>query len=237
MTASTGVRARARAELTEQIKAEARRQLAEHGAAALSLRAVAREVGMVSSAVYRYFPSRDELLTALIVDAFDAVGHAAERADAACDPDDVGQRYLAVARAIRTWAWSHPHEYALVYGSPVPGYAAPTDTVDPAARVSLVFLGIVAHGVAIGAIRTDDRIETTKAVRHDLGQLRALAATGVPDAVLSRGMLVWTQLFGSISYELFGHLHRVIDDYDAFFELQVRRARDLLLHGLAGEAA
>jgi AcrR family transcriptional regulator len=236
MTASTGVRARLRAELTDQIKAEARRQLAEQGAAGLSLRAVAREIGMVSSAVYRYFPSRDELLTALIVDAFDAVGQAAEEADARCDADDVGGRFVAVARAIRAWAWAHPHEYALVYGSPVPGYAAPSDTVDPAARVSLVFLGLLAHGVATGAI-AEDRIETTKVVRQDLARLRAVAAVGVPDAVLSRGMLVWTQLFGSISYELFGHLHRVITDYDAFFELQVRRARDLLLHGLATEPA
>jgi AcrR family transcriptional regulator len=236
MTASTGVRARLRAELTEQIKAEARRQLADQGAAGLSLRAVAREVGMVSSAVYRYFPSRDELLTELIVDAFDAVGQAAEDADATCGRDDVGGRFVAAARAIRSWAWAHPHEYALVYGSPVPGYAAPADTVDPAARVSLVFLQLLAHGVATGAIADDDRIETSRVVRQDLARLRALAAEGVPDTILSRGMLVWTQLFGSISYELFGHLHRVITDYDAFFELQIRRARDLLLHGLAGEA-
>jgi AcrR family transcriptional regulator len=230
MTASTGVRARLRAELTEQIKAEARRQLAEQGAAGLSLRAVAREVGMVSSAVYRYFPSRDELLTALIVDAFDAVGRAAEEADAACRPEDVGARFVAVAQAVRAWAWAHPHEYALVYGSPVPGYAAPTDTVDPAARVTFVFLRILSDGVASGAVATDDRIETTKVIRQDLARIRDLAADGVPDAALSRGLLVWTQLFGGISYELFGHLHRVITDYDALFELQIGRARDLLLH-------
>jgi AcrR family transcriptional regulator len=116
-----GARARARAELTEQIKAVARQHLAEHGAAALSLRAVTRDVGMVSSAVYRYFASRDELLTALIVDAYDAVGRAAEEADAACRRDDVEGRWLALASAVRTWATANPHEYALVYGSPVPG--------------------------------------------------------------------------------------------------------------------
>ena len=74
-------RERARAELTREIKETARRHLAEHGAAALSLRAVAREIGMVSSAVYRYFPSRDDLLTALLVDAYDAVADAAEEAE------------------------------------------------------------------------------------------------------------------------------------------------------------
>ena len=232
-TPVAGVRARLRAELTDEIKTIARQHLAEHGAAALSLRAVARELGMVSSAVYRYFPSRDDLLTALIVDAFDAVGKAAEDADAGCPRDDVPGRWLAVARTIRTWALANPHEYALVYGSPVPGYAAPRDTVDPAARVSIVFLTIVADGVASGAIATDDHIETTRGLRQDLARLRTLAAPGVPDSVLSRALLVWTQLFGAISYELFGHLHRVITDYDALFELQVRRAGDVLLGGSA----
>lgn len=222
-----GVRARVRAELTEEIKAAARRHLAEHGAAALSLRAVARDVGMVSSAVYRYFPSRDDLLTALIVEAFDAVGEAAERADAARARDDLLGRWLAIARAVRSWAVADPQQYALVYGSPVPGYQAPQDTVDPAGRVSLVLLQLLVDGVAAGAI-PDEPIETTRAVRTDLARLRRLAP-GVPDGVLSRGVHAWTWLFGHVSYELFGHLHRVIEDYDGFFELQATRTGEELL--------
>lgn len=222
-----GVRARVRAETTEEIKAVARRHLAEQGAAALSLRAVARDVGMVSSAVYRYFASRDELLTALIVEAFDAVGEAAERADATRRRDDLSGRWLAVARAVRSWAHANPHQYALVYGSPVPGYEAPADTVDPAARVSLVLLRLLADGVASGALQ-DDRIETTRVVRADLERLRAFAP-GVPDGVLSRGVLAWTALFGHVSYELFGHLHRVITDGDGFFDLQMARTGAWLL--------
>jgi AcrR family transcriptional regulator len=227
-----GARAQNRAELTEAIKRTAREHLARDGAAALSLRAVARDVGMVSSAVYRYFPSRDELLTALIVDAYDAVGAAAEEADAAApDRGDTLDRWIRCATAVRTWAVAHPHEYALVYGSPVPGYAAPPDTIDPAGRVALVFLGILADGVASGAIDVDDRIETTRALRTDLARLRD-AAPGVPDGVLARGLLVWTQLFGGISFELFGHLEGVIEDDDALFALQVRRAGEYLLRGL-----
>src|SRR3981189_932442 len=140
MSASRTARERARAELTREIKDAARRQLAVEGAAGLSLRAVARELGMVSSAVYRYFPSRDDLLTALIIEAFDAVGQAAEMADASRPRQDLEGRGLAVSRAVRRWAGAHPQQYALVYGSPVPGYQAPTDTVDPASRVSLVLL-------------------------------------------------------------------------------------------------
>src|SRR3712207_4171512 len=96
------VRERVRAELTAEITAVARRQLAEVGAAGLSLRAVAREVGLASSAVYRYFASRDELLTRLIIDGYDALGVTAEDTD---DPEAAPrERWLAVCRAVRTWA-------------------------------------------------------------------------------------------------------------------------------------
>src|SRR5438105_15527402 len=103
-------RDRARAELTEEIKAVARRHLAEVGPAALSLRAIAREVGMVSSAVYRYFPSRDDLLTALIVEAYDELGDRVEAAEAVAG-DDLAARFRAVCRAIHDWARANPHEY------------------------------------------------------------------------------------------------------------------------------
>ncbi|MCW2707706.1 MAG: transcriptional regulator, TetR family, partial [Frankiales bacterium] len=96
----TNARERARTELTREIKELARRHLAEHGAAGLSLRAVARDLGMVSSAVYRYFPSRDELLTALIIDAYDAVGAGAETAAAGVRRGDLLGRWLAATRAV-----------------------------------------------------------------------------------------------------------------------------------------
>lgn len=229
-TKAPTARDRARAEITAEILTVARRHLAEDGAASLSLRAVAREVGMVSSAVYRYFPSRDELLTRLIVDAYGAVADAAEVGDATASRHDVAARFVGAGSAIRRWALADPHEYALVYGTPVPGYAAPTDTIDPALRVSMVMLRILADGVAAGRIDTDDRIETTRAVRSDLAGIRALAP-GVPDGVLSRGLIAWTQLFGHISYELFGHFHNVITDGDGFVDLQLRRMAAYVVNG------
>ncbi len=225
---TTTARARARAELTNEIKAVARRQLAEEGAAALSLRAVAREVGMVSSAVYRYFPSRDDLLTALIVDAYDAVGAAAEDADPG-DRADVARRWLAVTRAVRAWALANPQEYALIYGSPVPGYRAPEATIDPATRVSVALLRIVHDGVVAGEITADDSVSIPRAVRDDLAAIRELAAPEVADEALVRALFVWAEMFGSISLELFGHLHNVIHDFDAYFDVQMRRAGTLLV--------
>jgi AcrR family transcriptional regulator len=223
-------RERARVEITNEILVIARRHLAESGASSLSLRAVAREVGMVSSAIYRYFPSRDDLLTRLIVDAFTDAADAAEAGDATAARDDFVGRYIGAATAIRRWALANPHEYALVYGTPVPGYAAPTDTIDPAIRVGLVMLHLLAEGVAAGTIATDDPIETTRAVRADFGNFRDVVP-GIPDSVLSRGLIGWTQMYGHVSYELFGHLHNGITDYDGFFDLQMRRVAAYVIGG------
>lgn len=126
---------------------------------------------MASSAVYRYFPSRDELLTALIVDAYDSVGEAAEAAHRAAAAGTAGHlaRWIAVTRAVRDWALARPHEYALIYGSPVPGYTAPQATVGPASRVGLVLIAVVADahrtdGLALPPLADDLRAEAVRMV-------------------------------------------------------------------------
>ena len=221
MPPTTGLRARMRAELTAEIKEEARRQMAADGAPGLSLRAVTRSLGMASSAIYRYFPTRDDLLTALIIDAYDAIGAAAEEADADCAPDDFGGRWLAVGVAVRSWSLDNPHEYALVYGSPVPGYRAPQDTVGPASRVTLAMARIVDGAARAGSL--DDPpwasplvpgVDVADSVRTlvDLALPHASAETAV------RAVAAWTQVFGIISFELFGQFHRVIDDVSPVFE-------------------
>ena len=188
MTATRTARERARAELTQVIKDEARRQLAEVGAHGLSLRAVARELGMVSSALYRYFPSRDRLLTELIVDAYNAVGEAAE---SAAHTGDQRQRWHAIWQATRKWAKAHPHEYALIYGSPIPGYEAPQDTVIPAGRVGLALSAVVAgkdldrdpgHDAGDG-----HRRERVRAVAALAGRA-AVPAGGRDDAAVGMGL-------------------------------------------------
>ncbi len=223
MNATRTARERARAELTREIKEVARRHLAETGAADLSLRAVARELGIASSALYRYFPSRDALLTALIVDAYDAVGERAEAAVAAVPEEDWSARWRAACYAVRRWALDTPHEYALLYGSPVPGYAAPQDTVEAGTRVILLLLGLVRDAWATGALATpqDDPPLGTAAA----GQAAHLgAATGletVPAAILLRAFTAWTQLFGSISLELFGQTRGAFSDDEPFFTAAV----------------
>ncbi|MFB8076443.1 MULTISPECIES: TetR/AcrR family transcriptional regulator [unclassified Streptomyces] len=220
MTTVRGARARARIEITAAIKDEARTQLAAEGAAKLSLRAVARELGMVSSALYRYFPSRDDLLTALIVDAYDAIGAAAEKAAAETAGQRPLDRWTAVCRAVRVWAVAHPHEYALIYGSPVPGYSAPQDTIVPASRVGLVLIEAArsAHtgeGVALPPL--------PEGLRPEAARLAADLAPDLPPALAVALVAAWSQLFGLISFEVFGHFHNIVEDRDAFFAASARR--------------
>jgi AcrR family transcriptional regulator len=262
-TASQTARQRARAELTREIKEEARRQVAAAGAQRLSLRAVARELGMVSSALYRYFPSRDDLLTALIIDAYDALGDRAERAVAALPRTDVRGRWRACCIAVRAWALGHPHEYALIYGSPVPGYQAPQETIPSASRVALVLGGLLADAQtrspagrpagwpappppAAGSASPPpalaghqearpaaaDGLASAHPLPGLLGQQAMVAgaaiAPGVGESVIVRALIAWTQLFGMISFELFGQLVGSADPADDFFGYAVDQMADFV---------
>jgi AcrR family transcriptional regulator len=246
MTART-IRARVREELTSEIKAIARRQLGTEGAN-LSLRAVARELGMVSSAVYRYFPSRDDLLTALIIDCYNELGGAAEQAEGQIDRADLTGRWLAFGHAIRDWALAHPTEYALIYGSPVPGYQAPADTIGPASRTTTLILNLLADGVASGALTAGPAdgpaggaltagpaggvpnggpaalaVPLAEPVRAELTRITELVCPTVPAALLARGVTAWIQLFGTVTFELFGRFNNMITDSRRdFFDHQLR---------------
>jgi AcrR family transcriptional regulator len=214
-------RERARAEVTAEIKIAARKQLAEVGAAALSLRAVSREVGMVSSAVYRYFASREDLLTALIIDAYDAVGERAEHAVTTRPETDSLGRWVAVCHAVRAWALENPHEYALVYGSPVPGYHAPQDTIGPATRVTMVLSQLLREAIAHDNLREVEHLPIPKAVREPVKLLADTFVGDVPVWLLLRGLMAWTYLSGAITFELFGQRTGFTDDFDALFAHEI----------------
>ena len=222
MATHTTARARAREAVIDEITAEARRQVADAGAAGLSLRAVARELGMVSSAIYRYFPSRDELLTTLIVGSYRDLAAAADGAITRSDGSPRGV-WRAACGAIRAWAKAHPHEYALLYGSPVPGYAAPQDTIDPATAV---------YASLVEALRRSDgrSVRGPRPLPSGLEADAARVATVLdlaadPDRVV-RLLGAWTHLFGLVSFEVFGHTHGVIEDHDAFFDDRIEAMAD-----------
>jgi AcrR family transcriptional regulator len=215
--------------MSQQIVDTARAHLASHGAAGLSLRAVARDVGLVSSAVYRYVPSRDDLLTRLITDAYDALGEAAEDAESTVPRGDLVGRFRVVAQAVRRWALTHEHEYALIFGSPVPGYRAPQSTVEPATRVPRLLVGIIGDALATGRVEAD-LPAPSQGVLAAIAPVRALfdgSGAPVPPELVVRGLMAWTYLFGAVSFDLFGHRHAVLADERAldspFFAAEVER--------------
>jgi hypothetical protein len=203
VNASRTARERVRAELIREITEIARRQLATEGAAGLSLRAVAKE-----------------MLTTLIIDGYNAVGAAVEKAEAACPAHDYAGRWLVVCRAVRTWALAHPHEYALVYGSPVPGYQAPEQTIVAASRSAVVFGKII--GDAYRAGTTTDLpgplVPLPASFTPDAARLRDAILEGVPDHIAAAALIAWSGLFGLVSFELFGQFENVVTDRAAFFD-------------------
>ena len=170
-------RQRQRDATTAEIREVARRQLAVTGAAGLSLRAVAREMGLTAPALYRYYDDRDALLTALIVDGYTSLCEQLEAArDAA--PDAAGQ-IAGMSLAYRRWAVTHPHEFALVFGAPVPGYAAPEDgpTHEAGMRFGAAFLDVFAAGA-----RRDRLRAAARRAPHARTRRRAVGLEGRPVA-------------------------------------------------------
>lgn len=213
-------RADARAEMERDILRIGREHLVASGPGGLSLRAVARELGVVSSAVYRYVRSRDELLTLLVVDAYTELADAVDAAvDAAGDAHD---RMVAAGVAMRAWARAEPARWALLYGTPVPGYEAPGEqTTGPGTRV-------MARVVAIAAEMTPAPVDEIPAgLRADFDRIRVEFDTPVDDAAVVGALSLWSVIVGAISSEVFGQYGRdTFSDADALFGLQLRLAID-----------
>ncbi len=231
MSAPRSARDRVRQELTREILDVARAQLARDGANGLSLRSVARELEMAPSALYRYFSSRDDLLSALILEAFESLADGAEQASAAAF--DRGstepERWAAVPRSMRAWALGHPHEWGLVFGSPVPDYAAPQATVVPYARLAAALVRPVVVAAREGRLRlpTGAPVEPD-ALGSSLEPVTDSLLPGLPTAVVARAVQAWSALIGVISLELFGHWRNTVLAPAVFFdEVVANLARDL----------
>ncbi|WP_091052743.1 TetR/AcrR family transcriptional regulator [Nocardioides sp. YR527] len=224
-------RERARAQTMDEIVRIGREHLAVDGAAALSLRAVARDLGVVSSAVYRYVKNRDELLTLLLVSGYDELGDAVDAAVASAPTDDYRAQFLALGRAVRSWALAEPATYALLFGSPVPGYAAPDErTSVPGTRVPTAMLRVCAGALAAGRLAVPERpAGISPELEVGLQGIRDQLGLDLPDASLARGVLVWTSLFGRVSFEVFGQFGPdAFGDPATLFELHLAVLADEL---------
>lgn len=221
-----GRRDEARAETTAKILAAAREQIATVGGVGLSMRAVAREVGMVSSAVYRYFPTREDLLTAMILESYRRLAAALARADSKRylgEPD--ADRWVRLAEALRVWGLGSPHEFQLIYGTPIPGYVAPPETVPAAGAVAAPFLACVGRREVAGFLPTGEW-EGMAALAVDTGTTTSGAAAVV--AAIS-------ELVGFVGHELAGHFVGLAESATGLFDAVVlRQCRELGL-GCGGE--
>jgi AcrR family transcriptional regulator len=212
-------RARARDAVLADLTAAAGRHLAEVGPAALSVRAVARELGMPSSGVYRYVASRYELLTLVIVDAYDRLGRAVEEA-VERDGSDGRACLLAGVHAVRAWAHDHPQHYALLYGTPVPGYAAPETTIAPASRLYAALLR------PLQGVEPIESVVVAGTLASDVQAVIDQLALDISPETVTVALELWATMFGMVSIEQFGHLRSTIADLDTWFTEGMARAAD-----------
>jgi AcrR family transcriptional regulator len=217
-----GKRQESRDRIEGQIIELGRRHLVTEGPAGLSLRAIARDLGMVSSAVYRYVASRDDLLTLLLVDAYSELADAVDRA-AEESGGSWRDQVLAMANAARRWAVDQPASWALLYGSPVPGYHAPRErTVGPGTRVVGALFDAIAAGIASGEI-VESNIAAEQPLSSDFDRLRAEFDFPGDDSAVAKCFLLWAGLVGAISLEVFGQYGAdTLTEPGVVFDTQVR---------------
>lgn len=217
-------RERVRQSTIDEIKEIARAQINRQGAAALSLGKIARRMGLTTPALYRYFASRDELVTELIVDAYQSLGDAVETAVADLQPGDYDGRFRALLHAYRSWAVVHPEEFALCFGTPVAGYAAPLERIMPGAMRSVRQIAtLLQEARAAGRLTMPAAYENPPAgLRASLATMQqALLDTAVPVSILTLTVTIWLHAHALVWQELHGHLPSEMFGGGALYAMEV----------------
>lgn len=215
--------------ISEDVKAIARRQMAEQGTASISLRAIAREMGITAPAIYRYFPSLDDLITALILDAFNALADHLETVRDSVPVDDPIGRLWTMLLGYREWALLHPTEYMLIYGNPIPGYHAPGElTVPASARTMEVFVGALKDAHERGLVELPAYSDMPSPLRDHLTAIAALPEYDAPLAMIRLSVSFWARLQGLVTLELYSHTPPVVGDADAFYRDEMRQLFETL---------
>lgn len=220
-------RERQRAATHLEVKQVARQLMATQGTAAITLRAIAEQMGFTSQALYRYFKSRDALLTELIIDAYTDLALTMESARDARPPDAYGERLFAALMAYRQWAVAHPVDYTLIYGTPIPDYQAPSELIQPAMlRVPTLALAFLHEAWQQGQLSTLPQYRPLPAeLAEQLAEHRTLllpqpGGHEVSPELLHTMFVIWSRLHGLITLEIFGHLP-LMRDPEAFYRFEV----------------
>lgn len=227
-------RERVRDTTREEIKALAREHMAAEGAAALSLRAIARQMGMTAPALYRYYADRDALVSVLILEAYNDLADAVAAARDAQAADDYPSRIRAVSLEYRNWALRRPADYVLILGNPIPGYHASSELTKPAARRTLlIFVELFADAWASGQlVPPPEYRELDHAAAADV--LGPGVGLGMPAPALAITLGMWGKLHGLIALELFHHLQPIIGNPDQLYRFEVDALLERMSHGAHG---
>jgi AcrR family transcriptional regulator len=203
------------------IKETAWKQIAESGAASLSLRAIARELKITAPAIYNYYPRRDDLVTALIIDAFTSLGEAQRASIHALPENDLVGRLVTLGLAYRQWAVDYPQRYQLIFGTPIPGYEAPADITLPAAAGSLSPLLETLQAIfTTGRLRLEQFVPLTPELEAMLSAW-SLFTGGLDGEVLYHALIVWSRVHGLVTLEIGNQMPSFISDPGEVFKREI----------------
>lgn len=206
--------------LQEAIKETAWKQIAETGAATLSLRSIARELGITAPAIYNYFADRDALVTALIVDAYTSLGESQIEAIATLPEEDLKARFVALGLAYREWAVTYPQRYQLIFGTPIPNYVAPDDVTFPAAANAIVPLGTTVQALYSSGLLHPERLAPmTPELQSMLEDWQKMQPADIE--VLYMTVVVWSRVHGLVMLEIGHHNPSFITDPGEIFRREI----------------
>ncbi|MFD4026443.1 TetR/AcrR family transcriptional regulator [Streptomyces sp. NPDC058576] len=205
--APPSLRQRRRAVATQEIVDAAERHITEHGPAALSLRAVARSLGMTVQALYHYFPDRDALVTVLIAKAYADVANAVRAAAETASPNPAVPRFVIAAEGYRRWAITHPERFQLLYGTPLRSYEAPADgpTTRAVQQMSAVFQRVLFDGFTPEQLAAADTLPLSPPFRAHLEHLSPNGLAALPPPATALLLSGWGHMHGLVVLEVFGH--------------------------------
>lgn len=216
-----------RRQTRQEILDTARNLIAEKGATALSLREIARRLGVTAPALYRYFPNRDALVTELIVIAYQSLQQHLEDIRQQHSLSSAEEQLLAIGRGYRQWGLAHPEDYTLIFGTPIPGYQTPPESTLPIARSSLgVLIAVIQKGVVDGEFKlANNTAELSDLAVADPEERRQLAP------LMHTALALWSLVHGLTSLELFNHYQPIITSPDELFELELQtRVQSILIN-------
>ena len=205
----------------QEIKTVAWGQIAEYGAAALSLRAIAREMGITAPALYRYYQDRDALVTALIVDAYTSLGDTQIASIIDLPTDDHAGRLKATGLAYREWALAYPQRYLLIFGTPLPGYHAPLEITQPVAARSLrPLIEVLDAAWKDGSLKK----ELPPVLSDRLGDQIKVWASLQPvedEYVLYLTLVIWSRVHGLVMIEISNQYPPTIEETAEIFNREI----------------